>query len=277
MPLQFAQPRRLLQPYVNAYVLYEQVTPAPRQNMIPLGSQFIFALLQGQVTFTHPCKPPYALPALSLLGQHTHAVSVQQVFPCRAAAIKFSPYGCHALFGVNMASIQDSYLDISYIDNRPTPLEDTSLIDRLRQAKNVVQIKLLFDEWLLQQPIREKQVRRVARIVEMIENNRGSLSIDHVLKQFSISERTLQRLFSKVVGLNPKLFIRIVRYNHVLTGLDGESNSLQDLIYRAGYFDQSHFIKDFLQFTHCNPSAFPHEESNQISIETIRGLLKQST
>jgi AraC-like DNA-binding protein len=54
--------------------------------------------------------------------------------------------------------------------------------------------------------------------------------------------------------MNPYIFLRIVRFYHAFTIMQtGRFHSLTDIAYMAGYFDQSHFIRDFKKFWDLSP------------------------
>jgi AraC-like DNA-binding protein len=60
------------------------------------------------------------------------------------------------------------------------------------------------------------------------------------------------------VGINPKQYHRIVRFNNLLPNIHRKKNICHwtDLAYQFGYYDQVHFIKDFKTFYGKTPSAF---------------------
>ena len=60
-----------------------------------------------------------------------------------------------------------------------------------------------------------------------------------------------------VVGLTPKLFCRIQRFQHVLAELKARRTiEWADVAYSCGYFDQAHFVHDFQEFSGLNPTAY---------------------
>ena len=64
------------------------------------------------------------------------------------------------------------------------------------------------------------------------------------------------KLFKEKCGLPPKMIQRIFRFNSVLTHAQTSSLNWTSLCHEAGYTDQSHFIKDFKQFTGLTPKMF---------------------
>jgi len=75
------------------------------------------------------------------------------------------------------------------------------------------------------------------------------------MERFSLSERSLQRIFREQVGLSPKKFAEIVRLENSIA-LFRDGRAMTDICYEAGYYDQPHFIKSFRQFTGLTPAEF---------------------
>ena len=76
------------------------------------------------------------------------------------------------------------------------------------------------------------------------------------------NERQIERLFSKYIGLSPKFYSRIIRFSHIFELMRSKDNSWGDLVYKSGFYDQSHFIKNFKEFTGEDPSSYGFEEKN---------------
>ena len=60
---------------------------------------------------------------------------------------------------------------------------------------------------------------------------------------------------SRIFGFPPKLYSRITRFQAAL-GEYGSGKSLTDIAYDCGYYDQSHFINDFREFSGYNPKVY---------------------
>ncbi len=93
--------------------------------------------------------------------------------------------------------------------------------------------------------------------IEMIMHHEGNISIGTIGKALHISERHLLRTFTKEVGISPKLYASIVRFNRACGFLEKHPNmKVQDMVYQFGYYDQSHLIKDFTRFSGKNPADY---------------------
>ncbi len=92
----------------------------------------------------------------------------------------------------------------------------------------------------------------ITRIVQSC----GNVSLQQVQQELKLSERTLERKFKQAVGVSPKLFARITRFQQSLDNLrQNQYNKLSDVAYGNDYADQSHFIRVFKEFTGFTPSS----------------------
>lgn len=78
-----------------------------------------------------------------------------------------------------------------------------------------------------------------------------------VTAEIGISSRHFIDVFRSEVGLTPKLFCRVRRFQRVLREIStGTRIHWPSVALDAGYFDQAHFIHDFRAFSGINPSAY---------------------
>ncbi len=88
---------------------------------------------------------------------------------------------------------------------------------------------------------------KIKNIFELIESNSGIYSIADISNEIGISQRHIRRICNELLGMSPKDYSRIVRFRENLTMKKCDNNDFY------GYFDQSHFIKDFKRFTGTTP------------------------
>ena len=86
-------------------------------------------------------------------------------------------------------------------------------------------------------------------------------NIENVANRYGITSRYLQKLFLQYTGLTPKLYSKINRFQNSLRLVIKKDISLTSIAYDCGYFDQSHFIRDFKSFTGLTPSDYSSENS----------------
>jgi AraC-like DNA-binding protein len=83
----------------------------------------------------------------------------------------------------------------------------------------------------------------------------GTLSVRELARQGGISERQLEREFNDIVGLAPKIFSRILRFQRVFQAFEQNAKWV-DVALECGYYDQPHLIADFRQFAATTPTTF---------------------
>ncbi len=93
--------------------------------------------------------------------------------------------------------------------------------------------------------------------VEKIKNTNGTISIKEIYSTLNVSKSKLEQHFNREVGLTPKEFCKIEKINCFINMYrEAEGQSLTELTYQCGYYDQSHLIKDFKYFLDSSPKKF---------------------
>jgi AraC-like DNA-binding protein len=83
----------------------------------------------------------------------------------------------------------------------------------------------------------------------------GAIRVGQIARDLRVSQDTLEKRFRRIVGASPKQFASIVRLRRAVE-LSRENTTLTALAQDAGYYDQSHFIRDFRAFTGDAPGHF---------------------
>ncbi|MHA7839329.1 MAG: helix-turn-helix domain-containing protein, partial [bacterium] len=106
------------------------------------------------------------------------------------------------------------------------------------------------------------EVPQVEAIVRDIATARGNVSVSELARRHGLSTRAMRREFLEVVGIPPKHYAKIVQMNAVVGALQADDpQTLSSLAMEHGYFDQSHFIRDFKRLVGSSPSAFLRSRS----------------
>jgi len=106
-------------------------------------------------------------------------------------------------------------------------------------------------------PEPDPQVELVGRIVADLLHDRTITRVDDVVARFDIPPRRLQRLFSRYVGVSPKWVLRRYRLHEAAARLAEERDRpWAEVAAELGYFDQSHFIRDFTATIGMTPVAY---------------------
>lgn len=86
----------------------------------------------------------------------------------------------------------------------------------------------------------------------------GQISIDELAKRNFVTVRQLERNFKKYIGISPKEFANIIRFEFTLEKIKNnpQRKNLQDIAYECGYYDHSHLSNEIKRYTRLNPSQF---------------------
>ncbi|MFI5235881.1 MAG: DUF6597 domain-containing transcriptional factor [Gemmatimonadales bacterium] len=122
----------------------------------------------------------------------------------------------------------------------------------------VAEMMDLMDRFLLDRhPGDDPQLELVTAVTTAIVADHGITRVEDVTARFGVTLRSLQRLFSKYVGVNPKWMIQRYRLLEALDRIAaGEVARWSRLAAELGYFDQAHFIKDFKALVGRSPAAY---------------------
>lgn len=250
----YHKPHPLLQEYVDHYK-YDCVSvggfrvPSLKENFM----QFI---LKGTYQVVHRVTgEPRPIPASAFVGQRS---SLELDFvpgdDFETVLVYFKPMGAHKLFGLPLQSFANTafFLD-DVFESRLQPV-----IERLKNTQGAEERMKAMDEFLLQQASRmQPHNEHFQKAVHYIVSQRGDVSLPWVISQCFMSERQFQRKFLEQVGTSPKTFIKRLKFDYIINiKRMHPATSWTKLAYRAGYFDQAHFIREFKSITSETPSGF---------------------
>lgn len=97
----------------------------------------------------------------------------------------------------------------------------------------------------------------ISETIRQIIHTDGRSNVQRLADDSFLSIRQFQRNFKEHAGFSPKLFTRIIRFQTALRKYpEKEFLSLTDIAYDCGYYDQSHFIHDFKEFSGHHPGVY---------------------
>jgi AraC-like DNA-binding protein len=82
------------------------------------------------------------------------------------------------------------------------------------------------------------------------------LRVDQLAKESFLSFRQFERNFKQLTGFSPKKYSRILRFQSATRLYGNKGKNLTDIAHECGYYDQSHFIHEFKQFSGYHPKQY---------------------
>jgi AraC-like DNA-binding protein len=229
--------------FVKCYwTLEHDASVSAPQRVVPDGRCELILNL-GQPYQSRTERGWKAQPRCFFMGQITGPLVLRASGAARMFGIRFHSHTAGRFLGVLMPELTDA----------ATSLDDIS--PRLFRALNGV------DEISALDRILEPRARRVEGNDGLLSLALGALespelrSVRQVAAQTGLSARQFERRFSAAVGIPPKLFARIGRFQRVFPAVESEKSGWADAALQCGYYDQAHLIRDFREFAGKAPTA----------------------
>lgn len=169
-------------------------------------------------------------------------------------AVKFHPGGFYPFLRASVSTLTNRILDLQEVLGTTGLLWKQEEEDALSQEEKVSRV----EAFLLQRvPTRDEGVTLIRNTIAKISLDNKILSVEDVAQKTLLSTRTLQRLFARYVGVNPKWVIQMYRLQQAAERMaQGEKIQWAQLALDLGYSDQAHFIHHFTAVVGCSPTAY---------------------
>lgn len=245
-------------PPIHRFAPSPEVTDVVRRFWMP-----VWSLPAGQVSVQRVLQYPVCLVVFSaddaLLVGPTTGLSTQELSGSGwALGVMLQPAAGQVLAGGPVSRLTDATV----------PLDDDALARGIRDAVGTdpddpdrqQRAVAAVEEWLRTLLPVDEEGLLVNAIVEHVEGDPGVQRVSQVCEKFAISERTLQRLTARRIGLSPKWLIQRRRLHEAAERLaDRERPDLARVAAELGYSDQSHFARDWRAVTGLTPGGFAAE------------------
>lgn len=159
-----------------------------------------------------------------------------------AFGIFLKPLALWRLFGIPSLALSDA--DIAGEDLLGK--ESQSLWQKLGESRSFAERIQVAEHYLLPFALNVVDRTRIMKSAAYISFNNGATRIDVLARDAALSMRQFERRFAEEVGMSPKLFARITRFQTVLDAKRlTPSISWLSVAHEFGYHDQMHMIRDF--------------------------------
>jgi AraC-like DNA-binding protein len=249
------QPSAQLMPFVaNFWILEHDGVDGTHQRVVPDGHCELI------LNWDHPFESLHAgrwqrQPRHFLAGQIDGPVLLRPSGNARMLGVRFRPHGAAWLLGQSGRELSGRF----------TPAEDLSpaLSSRLKDALEADDPVAAVETVLLSaEKVSGDGDVLVAEAVRRIHLEKGSMDLGALARELGLSIRQLERRFLFNVGLPPKLFCRIERFNNVFHALSKPSRNWVETAVACGYYDQAHLIRDCKSLSGQTPAILLAEDAD---------------
>ncbi len=225
------------------------------EKVVPTGNVFILIELDGMErnTLDDELNPIARFRNSWISGMQQKSLNISAHQNSEMMAVQLKPIGAYPFFKIpayklnNLVEQADIYFSDSIVQLRSRIIAEQSIPGKFR----------LTEQWLLELFDENKiPPREITDVVEKLQNQPFIRHSD-LLKDYPKTSKNLISQFRKYIGLTPKNLHRIFRFNTLLAVIKQKKEIVwTDIVYETGYTDQSHFIKEFKEFSGFNPSHF---------------------
>jgi len=256
MNFRLIPPSPLLSPFVRHYWFLEmeasEGTGQP-QRVVPNGYvelTFHFGDRLRKIKLIEDIQP-----GIIISGQKTDFFDVVPTGKTSMLSIQFYPHSAGLFFDIPISELANETLDLREIAGQ----EADELEDRLGNIQ-LLDNKVILIERFLTNRLKRVEVYewdRIAHNIALIGRHNGQISVEQLAGAACLSRKQHERVFKKMVGLSPKQFLKVIRFQYALLAHQQHPHeSLTELAYRCGYYDQSHMINDFRDLSGITPGQY---------------------
>lgn len=246
----FIYPSLSLSRYVKYYwILNTDEDEKTYIQTIPSGCMHLVFHRRGNLHFSSNISQPkcFIRGQLSVPGNLLSQGGIDMI------AVVFHPLGMIPFISCSMTEFYNQYIDIDCIDD--LGLKNLKILIMNEEDINtcIQQIELLL---LSRLTVVDYNYKRITSSIQLI-TNQPQIKMDFLANDVCLGYRHFKRVFTEYIGMNPKEYYKVIRFQRALYTLQQAPNmDITQLAYVCGYYDHSHLIKDFKSLTGSSPSQY---------------------
>ena len=253
-----------LNEFVDNFWLIDGGHTSRLEKILPCGtSELVVNLKNNEIDIHNPKRPQRYRRFSGAVVAGTYS----QPFICDASqheammGVHFKAGGAFPFLNADASDLTNTHADLEDLWGRP----GVELRERLSSA-TTFQERCRVMEAALRSRLRDhaKDQLQVKFALKMFARGANEIPIRSVSREIGFSQRRLIQAFSSRVGLAPKVFCRILRFQRARVLAEKPATpDWADLAVACGYFDQSHLIRDFKEFSGSTPNLYSLQQQHK--------------
>lgn len=252
-------PSAHLAPFVECYFVWENqtvLTVPLRIESPPTG--FVSMVFNYGDTYrvANAKHNSIQAPPAFLTGQATQNYTLDLAGRIGMVGVVFKPAGLSSLFGLPMYELTDERVNLTDVLGQPI----VYLHEQVLEANSPAARVQVLEQFLSRQMLKKSPVfDRTDYAANLIVDRKGIVNVGELMDDLYVCRRQFERQFLQKVGVSPKYYARIRRISNLCAQMASQRWQVADwheLIYQSGYYDQSHFIREFTAFTGKRPTLY---------------------
>jgi AraC-like DNA-binding protein len=237
----------------NLFVLQFKEESLPYETIVlPLGLPALVYVFNEQTTIVNDSES--TIKDLTLFGQFYGAYDYKINEEGINLGINFHPTALYKILHRDISIFTNTHPLLKEVAPKLRdsikPVFTNNKNDTSKFKKDIIKF---FDSLTL---IIDKDVEFIDKAVDFILKKEGLIKINDLLEIVPFSQKSLESKFKKIIGLTPGKYIKMIRFNTLMTKYQSKKIALRDLIHMSNYYDRSHFARNFKVFMKQTPKAF---------------------
>ena len=227
-------------------------------NFMPSPDQAMFINLFTRLKSKKSGENNYnTVTSCTLIGTQITPFKLRVEESHKTVSIIFQPGGLNRFLNIPMTEIFDN----GYSAREVIGKEIEELLDRSHDTFSLRELDSIVQSYFLSKLSRVKESLPIDFALQHLMVNYNT-DIDRIAEMACMSIRSFERKCKERLGMPAKMYARIARFHKAYKILESRPIvSWTDLTYEVGYYDQTHFIKDFKEFGRLTPTLMQKELS----------------
>ncbi len=261
-------PCDVLRPFVECYFVWESHGEIVQDYVVESAPTGFCSVVfnSGNPYFLQNKKyVRLAVPRQFIAGQAIYSYKLFLDGDISIAGIVFKPAALATLFDLPVYEYTEERIELNKVFRK-------NFVDSIANDIGIItdpkeKARLLEEFVLKEYNQRRPQTDFIDEAANLIVEKNGMLHIGDLMENIYMSRRNFERRFFKKVGLSPKYYARIRRMSYLMNLIAGKKKvDWSKLFYECEFYDQSHFIKDFIEFTGRTPQQYLEENAELANI-----------
>jgi AraC-like DNA-binding protein len=244
------------------------------ERVVPTGHLYLIFELDDipRNTFDNETlEPVQTFTYAWISGMQTGCITISVHNRSEMLVVQFKSAGSYPFLHIPVYNLTEKILPAAEIvGNEILTLREKLLFRNTSKGKFE-----LIDEWLNSRfDEMRKAPGEVLRSMSTLQKEAVS-DLPKIIDEYPHTRKHLISQFKKYVGVTPKAYQRILRFNEIFHRIQKKEKIVwANIAYQCGYSDQSHFIKEFKRFSGFNPREFidqwfPMDEPNFFPLDRV--------
>lgn len=251
----------MLKKLIKYYWVIESQSPIEiNHKLLPVSNVDFILNLSSPIKYLIDEKTEIVPTGFHFNGIRDKHYFISQTGRLRVIGISFFSTGLFPIFKMPISEFKNKTIDLDLAISNFTE----SIMNKINESQSIPKVISIIENELIQKvDMSFIPKKEILKIVDVFSENINDFNIKSLCNEYGINQRRLERIFNKYIGISPKLFYRISRFQQIINQIERISEeNFTAIAYNNNYYDQTHFIKDFKLFTGSTPvDFFSHSKS----------------